>query len=340
MNSLRWFRLKVLSPWLLAACAPAAYAQTSPGTVSWSDIQPIVSQRCVMCHTGEFAPLGLNLQSLEGLLAGSDNGSVVVSGDADGSELIRRIRGESQPRMPMTGPPFLSDEEIALFEAWVVGGLQEKTAEPVVAEAEPGAEFASEPETEPAQDEQAKEAIEAGPEVVTAPSRVESVTWQHVAPIFATRCAKCHTDQGLMGPAPEGYRLTSYEAALSPADRTRVIPGNPQASELVRRIRGMSLPRMPFDGPPFLGAEEIALIEEWIAGGAPDAIGRTAEVPTGSDVRLHGVLGPGWTLDGLELIVPPGTRIDDNPRPGDYVQVRGVIDHRGNVRAERIRLRD
>lgn len=85
---------------------------------------------------------------------------------------------------------------------------------------------------------------------------------------------------------------------------------------------------------------EVALIVNWIAGGAPDATGRKAGVPTGAEVRLHGSLGRGWTLDGLKLLVPPGTRIDDNPRPGDYVQVRGVIDHRGDVRAERIRLRD
>ncbi|MDZ7789872.1 MAG: c-type cytochrome domain-containing protein [Xanthomonadales bacterium] len=332
--------LKALLVWMLVAAVPAAYGQEPSDSVTWSEIELIVSERCVMCHTGEFAPLGLNLQSLEGLLAGSDNGPVVVAGDADGSELIRRIRGESQPRMPMTGPPFLSDEEIALFESWVSSGLQETADGVVVAEAESGEEAASEPDAGPGQDEAAEESTEPGPEVVTGPSNVETVTWRHVAPILATRCAKCHTDQGLMGPAPEGYRLTSYESALSPADRGRVIPGNPDASELVRRIRGQALPRMPFDGPPFLNAEQITLIEKWIAGGAPDATGRTADVPIGAEVRLHGVLGQGWALDGLQLVVPPGTRIDDNPQPGDYVQVRGVIDHRGDVRAERIRLRD
>lgn len=143
-----------------------------------------------------------------------------------------------------------------------------------------------------------------------------------------------------MGPAPEGFRLTSYEATTSAAVRVRVIPGNPDASELVRRIRGHSLPRMPFDGPPFLSKDEIALIVEWIAGGARDAAGQAAPMPTGAKVRLHGILGPRWSLDGLPLIVPPGTRLDDNPRPGDYVQVRGIVNHRGDIRAERIRVRD
>jgi len=78
----------------------------------------------------------------------------------------------------------------------------------------------------------------------------QATTYADVAPIFATRCAKCHAERGLMGPAPEGYRLNSYEATLSTVDRVRVVPGHPEASELVRRIRGQALPRMPFDGPP------------------------------------------------------------------------------------------
>jgi len=74
---------------------------------------------------------------------------------------------------------------------------------------------------------------------VQRPAPGEPVTYQHVAPIFATRCAKCHTNNGQMGPAPEGYRLSSYVSTLSANDRARVVPGNAAASELVRRIRGL-----------------------------------------------------------------------------------------------------
>jgi hypothetical protein len=47
-----------------------------------------------------------------------------------------------------------------------------------------------------------------------------------------------------------------------------IIPGNPDKSELVRRIKGISKPRMPKDGPPWLSAKEIALVEGWIAADA------------------------------------------------------------------------
>ena len=36
-----------------------------------------------------------------------------------------------------------------------------------------------------------------------------------------------------------------------------MVPGKPEASELVRRIRGQAHPRMPFDGPPYLSDDEI-----------------------------------------------------------------------------------
>jgi mono/diheme cytochrome c family protein len=273
-----------------------------------------------MCHSGEAAPLGLRLDSYDAILKGSTRGPVVKSGAPSESELIRRIKGISQPRMPMTGPPYLSDTEIATFERWVSGGLSR---------AESGAEAPPSPSPAPSQP----------PAPAQRPGPGENITWLHVAPIFATRCAKCHTDNGLMGSPPEELRLTSYASTLESSERARVVPGNPDASELVRRIRGQAKPRMPFDGPPFLDSDEIRLIEDWIAQGARDAAGVPARVPAGAKVRLHGTLERGDRLDGLELAIGPHTRIDKSPGPGDYVQVRGRLDDAGNVIVERLRRR-
>ena len=96
---------------------------------------------------------------------------------------------------------------------------------------------------------------------------------------------------------------------------------------------------MPFDGPPYLEQDEIQLIEDWVAQGARSSAGVKAQVPVGARVRLHGTLKSRHLLDGLDLIVGPGTRIDKKPRPGDYVQVRGRLDAAGNVRVERLRRR-
>jgi hypothetical protein len=68
------------------------------------------------------------------------------------------------------------------------------------------------------------------------------------------------------------------------------------------------------------------------------ASGTPAAPPVGADVRLHGIWrGPGL-LDDLHVVVDAGTRFDDDVRPGDRVQLRGVLEADGRIRAERIRL--
>ena len=296
---------------MLLLMAPGVWSQPESAP-TYGEVAPLFQQRCVMCHSGEAAAAGLRLDSLDAIQKGSPRGPVVIASNPADSELIRRIRGISQPRMPMTGPPFLSDSEIELLERWIAGGLRR------------GAPTEVQPRQQTA---------------FARPASGEPVTYLHVAPIFARRCAKCHTDDGLMGPAPEGFRLTSYQSTLSAGDRVRVVPGNPSASELVRRVRGQARPRMPFDGPPYLEQDEIQLIEDWVAQGARSSDGVKAQVPVGARVRLHGTLESRHQLDGLDLIVAPGTRIDKKPRPGDYVQVRGRLDAAGNVRVERLRRR-
>lgn len=303
----RWCHLLSAAALLPVAMNLSAAESNSP---TYAELAPLLAERCTPCHQGTTAPLGLRLDTYEHLLQGSQRGPVVRRGEPAASELIRRLRGDSLPRMPMTGPPFLTEPQIASFEGWIAAGMPRGAPGPAAAPASP-----------------------------PLPGPGETVDYRHVAPIFATRCAKCHADQGLMGVAPEGYRLTSHAATLASEDRARVVPGNPQASELLRRIRGDALPRMPFDGPPYLGEREIALIERWIADGARDSAGVAARLPVGAGVRLHGRLGQQGQLDGLSLTIDRRTRIDKSPRSGDYVEVRGQLDATGNVVVHRLRRR-
>jgi uncharacterized membrane protein len=304
-----FFRSLAVAAVVGLSMARAACAQGSDRT-DFSDIEQILNDRCVVCHSGPDAPLGLRLDSLEHLKSGSINGPITKAGQPGESEIIRRIKGISQPRMPLTGPPFLNDEEIALFEKWIVDGMLDSPpdiAPPVAAHVE------------------------------EAPAAA-GVLYSHVERIFLQRCVKCHSDANAAGP-PEGLRLGTLQQILTGGERVVVVPGNAGASELIRRVRGRSLPRMPFDGPPFLNDEQIRLLSDWINQGARDTDGASAPVPVGRSVRMEGILTKLWVLDETELVVNEQTRIEDNLRTGMKVEVRGEVAQGGAITATRIRER-
>jgi mono/diheme cytochrome c family protein len=99
--------------------------------------------------------------------------------------------------------------------------------------------------------------------------------WADIARIFDDRCVNCHSQDA----AAAALRLDTYEGAITgSANGVVLVPGNAAASELIRRLLGTSLPRMPFLSKA-LPAGEIALIERWIAADMPE--GRPAETDLG-----------------------------------------------------------
>jgi hypothetical protein len=96
---------------------------------------------------------------------------------------------------------------------------------------------------------------------------------------------------------------------------------------------------MPFDGPPYLSDAEIRLIGDWVAQGAADQEGRKAPVPVGARLRLRGTLTARWAVDGQPVVVGPDTRVEENPSPGDRVEIRGSVRPDGTIGATRIRRR-
>lgn len=108
----------------VAMLAPAGGAVATDASPNWAQVAPVFRERCVMCHSREAAADALRLDSYDGAIAGSENGPVLVPGDPSASEMIRRLRGESQPRMPFLSRP-LPPEEIALIERWIAAGIPE-----------------------------------------------------------------------------------------------------------------------------------------------------------------------------------------------------------------------
>lgn len=275
----------------------------------WQSVASVLQQRCVMCHSGETAPLGLQLGDYESLMRGSVNGPVVLPSDPDGSVLVHRIRGTAQPRMPLAGSP-LADTDIELITAWIATGAP-------------------------------------GPDKVDVPALAASsdpyadgvVRYDEVAAILGRHCVLCHSDNGKYPSPPEGLRLTDYRAILRGGERVVVLPGNAAGSEIIRRVKGLAKPRMPFNGPPWLADDEIALLTAWIDGGALSAEGEAAPIPSGRRVRLRGRLTAANAIDDAEFITNGATRIKDLPPIGGIVELRGYIDVDGHIVAERLRAR-
>jgi mono/diheme cytochrome c family protein len=103
-----------------------AQAQDKASTPTYADISQIIDKyHCTVCHGAVEPRAGLSLDSHKGMLKGGKDGPIIKAGEPDKSELIKRIKGTSEPRMPITGPPWLSDDEIETIERWIAAGAPE-----------------------------------------------------------------------------------------------------------------------------------------------------------------------------------------------------------------------
>ena len=93
-----------------AATGPATYDAT---------IGPLFNERCGACH-GSGALAGLNLTTYAATMKGGKDGAVIVSGDPEGSALIKKQSGAT----PHFGQ--LKPSELQLVTDWIKAGAPEK----------------------------------------------------------------------------------------------------------------------------------------------------------------------------------------------------------------------
>jgi len=68
------------------------------------DIQPLFEASCVKCHSGQRPKARLRLDTLEGVLAGGEDGKVLVPGDSAKSRLVTAI-ARVNPKTAMPPEP-------------------------------------------------------------------------------------------------------------------------------------------------------------------------------------------------------------------------------------------
>jgi len=99
---------------------PMAQLEAIPqADISYSkDVYPILESRCGKCHMGSFTSENLNMETYDSLMAGSQNGAVIVAGNAKESLLARKIlKGE----MPKRGTK-LTSAQVQIIIDWINAG--------------------------------------------------------------------------------------------------------------------------------------------------------------------------------------------------------------------------
>ena len=87
-------------------------------------IQPILKQRCYQCHNAEKKKGGLRMDAQDLLLKGGKNGVIFTAGNAEASEMIKRLLlpESDDHHMPPKGKNQLTEEQIALVHWWIKEG--------------------------------------------------------------------------------------------------------------------------------------------------------------------------------------------------------------------------
>lgn len=207
-------------------------------TVSYADdVYPILKKRCGDCHVDDRQG-GFSMADYALLMRGGKSGTAVFRKNGSKSPIVERIvAGE----MPPDGPP-LPAAELQTLIAWI----------------DQGAPLDRKPDPEPT-----NQAIMTNRDLPAADGEVSFA--QHIAPLFAEQCVSCH---GNNNPRND-LSLATYARMQRGGDAGPLWEaGQPNASLLVRKLKGLGDgQRMPLNRPPLSDAQ-IAMVERWIQAGA------------------------------------------------------------------------
>lgn len=107
--------------------AVGSSASADPDTFYGARIQPIFATRCVTCHGPSKHRANLRLDSYGSLMRGGKDGPVVRAGNAQGSDLFRRITlpPGHDDFMPKEATRPLSVDQVKLIELWIGAGASD-----------------------------------------------------------------------------------------------------------------------------------------------------------------------------------------------------------------------
>jgi hypothetical protein len=202
-----------------------------------AEAREILRSNCYECHGHIPDEVADEIDVLNHALLIDGDRRIVVPGKPDDSLLIESIKEGTMPKNEQLRRR-LTQEEFTVLWDWILGGAPEPAADAV-----PAADTDYAPANELA---------------------------ARVRDIFDRRCYECHSLEKKKG----GIMILHHRLLLH--EKEAVVPGDPEASRLFRRIsldddNKNRMPPPTYDGKSYerLPPEEIEAIREWITAGAP-----------------------------------------------------------------------
>ena len=166
--------------------------------------------------------------------------------------------------------------------------------------------------------------LAAPPKTAVKPASVDFV--RDIRPIFSRSCIPCHGSDDKKRQA--GLRLDLRDGAMAklPSGHFAILPGKPAQSTLLQRLVAPASLRMPPVGSgKKLSAEEITLVQRWVAQGASFANHWAFQKP--KHPALPKVQNSAWArnpIDSFILAHLEREKLSPNPSADRYTLIRRV----------------
>ena len=123
MKGLHIKKLLLVISLLVVAIVVFTFAISHKPVDFTTQVKPIINKNCITCHGGVRQKAGFSLLFREEALAKTKSGKpAIIPGDADNSEIIRRLTlTDPEERMPYKHDP-LSKENIDIIRRWINEG--------------------------------------------------------------------------------------------------------------------------------------------------------------------------------------------------------------------------
>ena len=87
------------------------------------EVQPILTAKCLACHSGDAPQAGLKVHTRDDLMKGGATGPAIVPGQGEDSLLVAKMEGKKGMRMPPSGPP-VDAAVIERIRLWIDQGAK------------------------------------------------------------------------------------------------------------------------------------------------------------------------------------------------------------------------